>query len=223
MTARGRLLLVLALGAGYALVSLWLMIRMPGSLLALLVVLGPMTGLALLGLWRRGTRLPALLLALLAGALAFVALRGDVNGFSPNLLYLLQHAGIHAVLAAGFGATLFGGAVPLITRLAARLHPLGAVERAYTRRVTAVWTLYFATMVVVSVLLFAASFTAWSWFANVATPLSALALFGGEHLLRYRLHPEFERVTMAAAWQAYARADAGPSSAAAAAPAAPLR
>ena len=33
----------------------------------------------------------------------------------------------------------------------------------------------------------------WSLLANLLTPAVVAALFVGEHLLRYRLHPEFER------------------------------
>jgi len=36
------------------------------------------------------------------------------------------------------------------------------------------------------------------------TPLAIVALFIGEYLLRYRLHPEFERATLAQAVRAYA-------------------
>jgi uncharacterized membrane protein len=48
--------------------------------------------------------------------------------------------------------------------------------------------------------------TPWSWwslFANVLTPIALLVMFVGEHLLRYRLHPEFERATLMQAVQAY--------------------
>ena len=66
------------------------------------------------------------------------------------------------------------------------------------------WCLYFAGMVVLSLVLFAAApWWVWSAFANLVTPLAAVALFVGEYLLRYRLHPEFERITLARALQAY--------------------
>ena len=41
-------------------------------------------------------------------------------------------------------------------------------------------------------------------FANLLTPLAMLVMFVGEYLLRYRLHPEFERATLAQAVRAYA-------------------
>ena len=74
----------------------------------------------------------------------------------------------------------------------------------YTRRVTALWAGYFAGMVVLSLALYAwAAWWVWSLFANLATPVAAIGLFTGEHWLRYRLHPEFERASMLQALRAY--------------------
>ena len=76
----------------------------------------------------------------------------------------------------------------------ARLTP---AMRLYTAAVTRVWALYFAVMVVASVTIsLALPFAIWSLFANMLTPLFVVALFLGEHLLRYRLHPEFERTPL---------------------------
>ena len=44
---------------------------------------------------------------------------------------------------------------------------------------------------------------AWSLFSNVLTPIGVGALFIGEYLLRYRLHPEFERTRMVDAVRAF--------------------
>ena len=74
----------------------------------------------------------------------------------------------------------------------------------YARKVTAAWALYFVAMAVLSLMLFRyAPFEIWAVFANFATPLAMVAMFIGEHLLRYRLHPEFERATLAQAMRAY--------------------
>jgi hypothetical protein len=40
-------------------------------------------------------------------------------------------------------------------------------------------------------------------FCNLLTPVFAVLLFVGEHVLRYVRHPEFERVSLRAALQAY--------------------
>jgi uncharacterized membrane protein len=44
----------------------------------------------------------------------------------------------------------------------------------------------------------------WATFANLLTPVAILVMFVGEYVLRYRLHPEFERATLAQAVRAYA-------------------
>jgi len=76
---------------------------------------------------------------------------------------------------------------------------------AYSRRLTLVWTGYFIAMAALSVVLYAlAPFDVWATFANLVTPLAICVMFVGEYLLRYRLHPEFERATLAQAVRAYA-------------------
>jgi uncharacterized membrane protein len=75
---------------------------------------------------------------------------------------------------------------------------------AYSRKVTLVWTGYFVAMATLSMVLYAlAPFDVWAAFANLVTPLALVAMFVGEYLLRYRLHPEFERATLAQAVRAY--------------------
>ena len=67
-------------------------------------------------------------------------------------------------------------------------------------------------MAAMSLGLFAfAPFAAWALFANLLTPVAMVLMFVGEFLLRYRLHPEFERATLADALNAYARRAAAPA------------
>ncbi|MFO1276789.1 hypothetical protein [Sphaerotilus uruguayifluvii] len=129
---------------------------------------------------------------------------------------LVQHAGVHAALALGFALTLRRGQQPLISQLARRVHGrtgFTPAMAAYTRRLTQVWVLYFLTIALLSLALHGAGWVeAWSLLVNAVTPLSLLAMFAGEHLLRYRLHPEFERVGLMAsvrAWRAH-QADGSP-------------
>jgi len=190
-----------AVGLGaYALLAHHLVSRDAGSVLALLTLLGPMVGATLWGLWHAGHRLVALGLA--AGAVA-VLLNG--SRLPVSWLYLAQHAGIHLGLAWWFGRTLRGGLEPFITQLARRLHdPMQPTMVVYTRHVTLAWTIYFVAIAGTSFLLFAfAPIAAWSLFANVLTPVSLVAMFVVEYLLRYRLHPEFERVAFLDAVRAY--------------------
>ena len=189
--------------AGYALLSHWLMVNAAAKPWAVAVLFGPLV-LALAGAaWQR--RQGLLLAACAAGVALLVAVvaRGGVR--DVQLMYVLQHAGIHLALAAGFGLSLRGDAQPLITAMASTLHQkLTPALRAYTRRLTAVWTAYFLGMVVLSLLIYGfAPWPAWSLFCNLFTPLAAVGLFVGEHALRYHWHPEFERVSLRAAFNAY--------------------
>ncbi|GAP37293.1 hypothetical protein [Piscinibacter sakaiensis] len=156
---------------------------------------------------RRGLLLGCTLV--LAGLVAW-SLAGSQA--SVQHLYLAQHAGIHVALGAVFGASLRIGATPMITGFARRVHRAGLspAMAAYTRRLTAVWAGYFFAMAALSVALFAAApWSAWSLFANLLTPASVALLFLGEHLLRYRLHPEFERAHWRDALRASWRPAAG--------------
>jgi uncharacterized membrane protein len=201
--AASRWILVPALVCAYALASHLAMTYAGRSVLALLVVLGPLVAVGLAGLWASGQRI-----ACAAGALALVLVMVQVGrgrGIDPHLLFLAQHAGAHVALGLWFGSTLRAGRLPLISGLAQRLHgALDAELATYTRHVTQAWTLYFFAMAVTSVLLFhTADFSHWSFFANLLTPVSAVLLFAGEYLLRYRLHPDFERVSFADGIRAY--------------------
>jgi uncharacterized membrane protein len=187
-------LLVAGVVAGYAMLSL-----APQSPWTAAVVLGPLIAACLAWLWRGGHRL-AFVAALLAGAwLAVKVVQGQL---SVELLYLLQHAGVHAAMAAWFGTSL--RTTPLIEQVAQRVHPMTPDMKAYAGKVTKAWVVYFVGMSVLSVALYAlAPFAAWIAFATLFTPLSLVVMFVGEHWLRYRWHPEFERVTLKRAVRAW--------------------
>lgn len=195
--SRWRLALGLTAGAGYALASHWLMLHAADAPWAIVVLLGPLLT-AGAGYAMQHHRLLGLA-AFAAGcaALAWVVAQGGLG--SVNRLYLLQHMGIHLALGVSFALTLRPGHVPLITRLATRLHgSLDPARTRYTRHVTVAWCLYFFGMATLSLAVYAwAPWSAWSLLANVATPLAMAVLFVGEYLLRFRLHPEFERKPLA--------------------------
>ena len=199
--------------AGYALLSHGLMVNAADRPWAVAVLFGPLVlALAAAGGQRRQ---PWLLAACAAGVavLAAVVAGGGVDDVAR--MYVLQHAGIHLALAYGFGSTLRAGSVPLISGLAEALHlrlrhRFTPAMRDYTRWLTALWTGYFVAMVLLSLLIYL--LTPWPWwslFCNVLTPLAAALLFVGEHLLRYRRHPEFERVSLRSALAAYRATGAG--------------
>lgn len=198
-----RLLAVLALTVAYIAVSHWLMTSAPASPWNAVGVLAPMLLAVAWGGWRGGQRPLAVLAALSVAGLCWQA--SLPTPLSDRLLYLVQHVGINLFLAVGFGGTLRAGHTALITQLAERVHcNFTPAMAAYTRRLTGVWTLYFIATAALSLGLYAfARFEAWAVFANVLTPLAVAALFGGEYWLRYRLHPEFERASLADAIRSY--------------------
>lgn len=205
-TTRARWLAAAVAAIAYAAVSYALMTRAQDSAWSLLVVLGPLVVLATAATWGNGQRLLAGAGLLAALLLALLAASG--RGLPARWLYLAQHAGVHLALAAWFGSTLRKGADPLVSALARRVH--GSLTQGmvrYTRQVTLAWTLYFLAMAAASLALFAAGdFAHWSLLANVLTPVLTGAFFVGEYLVRYRLHPEFERVSLQqaiVAWRAH--------------------
>jgi uncharacterized membrane protein len=208
---RARTVLVGLVGAAYLAGCHWLMTSAPTSRWNAVVVIGPMLGLLALFAARRGQRLVAGVAALGLAGLVLQAWQG--GGLAPTTLYLAQHVAIHAALAVMFALTLRPGQEPLVTALARRVHGgLSPGVAAYGRKVTLVWSGYFVLMAAVSIGLFLfAPFDAWAVFANLLTPLAMVLLFVGEFLLRYRLHPEFERATLADAMNAYSRRHAAPA------------
>ena len=207
-----RIVAIALLGLLYVLGCHWLMTRPGDSPWNVVGVLAPMLAVIALGAWRGGQRWLGAGAALLVVALCAQALLGVA--VPSQWLYLAQHVGIHSMLAFGFGSTLRAGHTPLITTMARRVHrhftPAMAI---YTRQCTLAWALYFVTMAAVSIGLFVfAPFDTWALFANLLTPLAVAVMFGAEYGLRYRLHPEFERTTVADAVRSYLHGNTLPRS-----------
>ncbi|MGN6525106.1 MAG: hypothetical protein ACTHL8_01845 [Burkholderiaceae bacterium] len=207
MKATGTIAWAVAGAAAYAAASHLLMTHAADAPWAVAVLLGPLVAAAGTFAWRSGKALARAGVVLAVAALAWVVARGGVG--TVGALYVAQHAGLHAALGVGFGATL-RQPLSMIGRVAARVHALTPAMVAYTRHVTLAWTIYFFAMAALSVAVWRlAPWSAWSLLANVLTPAAIGALFVGEYLLRYRLHPEFERVPLRAAigaWRANAAA-----------------
>ncbi len=199
--SRWRIALLLLAGGAYAGLSHWMMVWHADAPWAVAALLGPMW-LSVFGLMGARFGKPGMVVTVALGVIGFVlVLRGDAG--NPDRLYVLQHAGIHAVLCCWFGGTLRADRLSLIGQFAQRIHSLSPGMRDYTTLLTRIWTVYFAGMVVASIAIYALlPFGVWSVFANLFTPVSAVALFVGEHLLRYRIHPEFERTRLIDAFRA---------------------
>ncbi|MDE2607518.1 MAG: hypothetical protein KGL68_16505 [Burkholderiales bacterium] len=198
----------------YAAASDALVTRAQDSAWSLAIVLGPLVLLGAAAAWNAGRRVLAVAALSAAGFLALQAWAG--RGIPARWLYLAQHAGVHLALASWFGSTLRRGSEPLVTALARRVHRHFTPEIArYTRQVTLAWTLYFLAMAAASLGLFlAGEFRLWSLLANILTPVLTATFFVGEYLVRYWLHPEFERVGLRQALQAYRAHGAAPADAA---------
>lgn len=202
----GRLVLVALAVVAYEVLAHWLTVHAAASPWALVIVWGPLL-LSLAGYAAARRRWWLLLAAI--GGLVFVAVAGSVSDLQR--LYLFQHAGIHAVLGLVFAATLLPGRMPMITKVALRVHGgrMPEAKFAYTRRVTQAWVAYFAAMVAASLALYAwAPWAWWSAFANLVTPAAMVLMLVGEWRLRYWLHPEFERVPITTAMRAFRQAPA---------------
>jgi uncharacterized membrane protein len=207
-----RLAVTAAAGVAYVAASHWLMTQTQASAWNVVGVLSPMLVVIAIGALRSGHLWVGASAVLGIAALCGQAILGV--RVSSHALYLAQHAGINGFLALVFGSTLRSGRTPLITALASRVHGghLAPGQAVYTRKLTQAWVILFGAIVVVSLALYAgASFDAWAVFANWVTPLAMAALFGAEHLLRYRLHPEFERASVADAVRAYMQASKAPA------------
>ncbi len=199
-------IVVVALGIVWVAGSYLLMARAPHFAWNGVFIVGPMlASMAWLGVRRHW---PVLVAGASAALLGLVVLAASGGGVPLETLYLAQHVTVHLVLGVVFAQSLSGGGDSLITALARRVHDgaLTPAMAAYSRRVTVAWVVYFLAMAGLSVALFVlAPLSTWAAFANLATPLTMFAMFGGEHVLRYRLHPEFERATLRQAVRAWQR------------------
>lgn len=115
-----------------------------------------------------------------------VALRGSLS-----LEAGLAHTALYISLLVLFGRTLLPGRTPIVTALARRIHGERTPElRAYTRRVTGAWCVFFAAQLAGSALLARlAPLWAWSLFVNVLDAPLVVLMFAAEYayrLLRFR-------------------------------------
>ena len=199
---------LLALGIGYALLSHRAAASTTPDLLGALVALAPLLALAFMLAWRSRQR--ALMLALSLAACAVIyGLRNWLIAHY-NWVFLLQHAGIYALLCAAFGKTLRRGGTPMISRFASIVHgSLTPALARYTRAATWSWTVYFGATAGLSLLLFwLAPVAVWSTFANLlGMPLLGL-MFAAEYAARCYALPAADRAGPLAAIRAYSQATA---------------
>ena len=112
----------------------------------------------------------------------------------PDLVIRASPVVINVFLCALFGLTLRRGGDPLITRFARLEHDVlpPDVER-YTRRLTLLWTLFFAAMAAITVALWLhASRTAFSLFVNGIDWVLLAVFLVGEYLYRRVRFPMYD-------------------------------
>ena len=173
------------------------------------IAIAPLAGLAALLAWRSPHR-PWMLFLCLAGCALLYGLSGWLVQHY-NWVFLLQHAGMQLLLGLAFGRTLRAGQVPMVARFAAMIHgTLSPALARYTRQVTWAWTLYFALMASLSLLLFwLAPVAVWSAFANLLNLPLVLLMFTAEYLARLFLLAPCDRTGPLDAIRAYRQASAG--------------
>lgn len=180
-------------GLGYAVLAHYATSASRPGLLEASILVVPVMAFALVAAWRSRSPLPWLALWLLVAA-GLVLARHQVSAGTAWVV-LAQHAGINIALCVAFARTLVPGSVPMVSRLARRLHgPLSERLLGYTRKVTWAWVAYFALTSLVSVALFTfAPIALWSAFVNFLSPPLLLAMFAGEYLVRVIAIPPGER------------------------------
>lgn len=173
------------------------------------VAIAPLIALALVLAWRSPQR-PWMLLLCLAGCALLYALSGWLV-LHYNWVFLLQHAGMQALLGLAFARTLRAGQQPMVSRFAAIIHgSLSPALARYTRQVTWAWTLYFAVMTTLSLLLFwLAPVSIWSAFANLLNLPLLIVMFSAEYAARLMLLAPSDRAGPLEAIRAYRQASAG--------------
>jgi len=191
----------LALMVCYCLGAQWLMSHAPRHLFTAVFVLAPTLLGVCVALWNAQRRGWALLLLAAAGGTLVALTWHGVHDIRP--LYLAECVTIYSALFWLFWHSLRSG-TPLITRLARTMHHLTPDMERYTAKLTRAWALYLAGMGLLSLLLFVLlPFTWWALYDTIISPLALGGFFIGEHLLRYRWHPEFERASLWASVSAW--------------------
>jgi uncharacterized membrane protein len=127
----------------------------------------------------------AAILAVGAGALilAVRSTTSDAIIVASGVPYTATYIGLLAI----FGASLLPGRTPVITLLSEKLsvEPLSPPLLSYTRKVTILWSCFFATQLIISfALFFGAATITWSFFVNVLNIPLNNAVFAGEYAYR---------------------------------------
>ncbi|MGQ2980936.1 MAG: hypothetical protein ACT6Q9_14700 [Polaromonas sp.] len=200
---------IAGLGIGYSVLSHFAAADPNPDLFDAAVAMAPPLALGAVLAWRSVHRFWMLLLCLAVCAALYGSRHWLVQHF--NWVFLLQHAGMQGLLGLAFGRSLRAGQVPMVSRFAAVIHgSLSPALERYTRQVTWAWTLYFALMTSLSLLLFwLAPVTVWSVFANLLNLPLLILMFAAEYGARVVLLPASDRSGPLEAIRAWRQAGTG--------------
>jgi uncharacterized membrane protein len=160
----------------------------------------------LVGLWLgQGPKLRWPLLAV-AAILVAAWFWLDLPSLTPPQVLLLQHVGTHVALGLVFGLSALAGREALVTRMARLFHGGEVTEEmiVYSRQVNHVWTLYFALMAAVSLLLYLSGQAFWwSILSNFLTMPIVVSIFVIELAVRRKRLPNQRHASLKESIQAY--------------------
>lgn len=174
--------------------------------LDVLVAVTPLSCLAFLMAWRSSRRKTMLAVCLTGIGLLYAASAWLLSHY--RWVFLLEHAGLYALLCWTFGNTLQRGRVPMITGFARNVHgELSKALLSYTRWATWAWTAYFGGVSGISMMLFwLTPVETWSTFANLLGGPLLVLMFAGEYAVRCLVLPAEDRVGPLEAIRAYRQA-----------------
>jgi uncharacterized membrane protein len=167
------------------------------------LALAPLTLLSLLVAWRSLSPLAALVATAALGLMLFSVWPLLARNFS--LFYLVQESSVYGILGLTFARSLRRNKIAVCSRLADKVHgPLSPQEVAYTRRVTAAWSMFFFAVAAVSIALYVgAPLRIWSIYINFCVLPLVAAMFIGEYVVRRRVLPQIKRVGVMASVRIY--------------------
>ena len=202
---RGWAALAVVLSVGFVLVAHAAILQHLPARVGALVSIVPLV-LILAWLVRRSRRRAAALLAAGVAVAAGIFFWDQLVANYPAVFFA-EHAGTNLALAILFGRTLAAGHEPLVARFARIVHGTIPPEvELYARRVTVAWTVFFATLFVLSCVLYLGGWlTAWSSLANIGTPVLICTMFLVEYAVRVRALPHWEQAGILGGVRAFAR------------------
>lgn len=200
---------MITLGLGYSVLSHLAAASATPDFRDALVAIAPLVVLAFGMAWRSSQR--SLMLALCLAACAALYSFSSWLVTHYNWVFLLQHAGVYAMLCGAFGRTLRIGRTPMISGFARIVHgSLTPGLTAYARSATWAWSIYFGSISVLSLLLFwLAPVAIWSAFANLLGGPLLVLMFAGEYAVRCYVLPPADRAGPLEAIRAYRQASTG--------------